>query len=154
MRPPTGTWLPHIPSLDAAQRASQQVVVFRSGDDVDVAGAQAIGRKMMHHTSGRMSPLDHSPQGSVEICMWVGDSACLGGFFTAASELIGERAFNSEHYVERMLEYTSGRVSKGTSFMLSHLSGRLGFGEEEEATTDMMRFTSGRLPRSSRDESP
>jgi hypothetical protein len=158
MRPPTAAWLPHLPPADAAQRASQQVVVFRSGDDVEEAVAQVIVRKMLHHTSGRTSPLHSSPQVPAEISMWVGDSACLSGLFTAATTLIeDERAVNSEHYVERMLEFTSGRVSTETSFMLSSLSGRLGVGEEEEeeeVTTDMMRFTSGRLPRLSRDESP
>jgi hypothetical protein len=159
MRPPTGTWLPHLPSADAAQRASQQVVVFRSGDDVEEADAEVMGRfKMLHHTSGRTSPLHSPPQVPAEICMWVGDSVCLSGLFTAATKLIEDkRADNSEHYVERMLEFTSGRVSTETSFMLSSLSGRLGVcqeKEEEEVTTDMMRFTSGRLPRLSRDEYP
>ena len=129
---------------------SQQVLVLSTGDDDDVFDLDPQ-LKMLHETSGRVS------QPKSVVCIWLEGTELqlIEDFLKGIQDILlrAESRRHPEHYVERMLEFTSGRASRSTSsssamsFMLHSSSGRRlseEFEEEGQATTDMMRFTSGR----------
>jgi hypothetical protein len=148
--------------VEQASGLSQQVLVISTGDDDDDFDL-APQIRMLDETSGRV------PQTKSVVCVWLDgpELQLLEDFLKGIQDklLHAESRRNPEHYVERMLEFTSGRASRSssassiTSFMLQFSSGRRileEFEEEGQTTTDMMRFTSGRrekpLARASREE--
>lgn len=136
----------------------------RPGDDSDVyeqhlaisfgdtaASQDDIGKvlhvRMMDETSGRVPP---KIANGTEIVLRAHELEFLSNLLEELNELRGVRR-DPEHYVERMLHVTSGRVGHAHRFMLHHSSGRAErssrnseCSEEGEVTMDMMRFTSGR----------
>lgn len=124
---------------------------------MDESSGRVSRTRMMEESSGRVPGKIVTKMGSrTEICLCAVDED--GGLFLAnlleeVQDRIGiER--NPEHYLERMLDITSGRSDRPLRFMLHHSSGRRQPSDWEEegggVTTDMMRFTSGRQPRPSR----
>jgi hypothetical protein len=106
--------------------------------------------RMMDETSGR-SP--RNVKAGTEICLRTDDHLLLSNILQEIEGRAGV-ARNPEHYLERMLHSTSGRVARTQRFMLHYSSGRIessgsseGGEEGADVTTDMMRFTSGRVPR-------
>jgi hypothetical protein len=150
--------------VEQASDPSQQVLVLSTGDDDDEDGLDLAPQlKMLHETSGRAS------QPKSAVCIWLDgpELQLLGDFLKGIQDMLlrAESRRNPEHYIERMLDFTSGRASRSSSasstmsFMLHISSGRRiseEFEEEGQTTTDMMRFTSGRrekpLARASREE--
>jgi hypothetical protein len=137
--------------VEQASDLSQQVLVLSTSDDDDNDFDLAPQLKMLHETSGRVS------QPKSAVCIWLDgpELQLLEDFLKGIQDMLlhAESRRNPEHYVERMLEFTSGRASRSssassiTSFMLHSSSGRRlseEFEEEGQTTTDMMRFTSGR----------
>jgi hypothetical protein len=95
------------------------------------------------------SPINHQVCTEYEVLLFTDEPELLSSCSDALSQLIEMQGnHNSEHYIERMLHFTSGRL---------HLSKGEAGSEGEEGgsqTTDMMRYTSGRVDRLSRGESP
>jgi hypothetical protein len=97
------------------------------------------------------SPINHQVCTEYEVLLFTDEPELLSSCSDALSQLIAMQGnHNSEHYIEctRMLHFTSGRLQLSKEEEGSE-------GEEGGSqTTDMMRYTSGRVGRLSRDESP
>ena len=157
--------------------AACQTLVLCVGSSVASDGEEDGGGqlRMMDESSGRVPGKNDTKMGArTEICLYA--NVVDGGFFLAdlskeVQDRIGIQR-DPGHYLERMLDMTSGRVERDPEhdiertrmldmtsgradrtqrFMLHHSSGRgqrLDWEEEGgDVTTDMMRFTSGRQPR-------
>jgi hypothetical protein len=134
---------------------ARQTLVIRvsSSAEADVEDVGASQLRMMHESSGRVPGNSNAAVVPAEICLFSGgadDDLFLADLSGEIQMRIGIKR-NPEHYLERMLDFTSGRVSPPQRFMLHHSSGRAEHSarlEREEAsnevTMDMLRFTSGR----------
>jgi hypothetical protein len=127
---------PLVLSSGTALRFAEEVLVIRPGDS-RVGGR--ISPPIMP------SPINDQVCTEYEVLLFTEEPELLLSFSDGLKELIES---NSEHYIERMLDFTSGRLQ---------ISKEESGSEGEEAgsqTTDMMRYTSGRASRPSRDEPP
>jgi hypothetical protein len=126
-------------ALKAADLIDEQVLVLTAGND-ECEGEDSVPRtKMSDETSGRV-PI------KMEIGIWMEDPVWLGELTEGLEQFCKQRRVqDTELYLERMLEVTSGRVEKTVFMMLHNANGRAER-IEGSPTTDMMRFTSGRRP--------
>jgi hypothetical protein len=138
-------------SDDVESNPHEQHLVICLGGRADSEDDDHVPRmRMMDETNGR-SP--RVVKAGTEICLSTDDHLLLSNIL---QDIVGHAgiARNPEHYLERMLHSTSGRVARTQRFMLNHSSGRVEYLESSDGgedgadvTTDMMRFTSGRVPR-------
>lgn len=145
---------PFLPSAEPG--AACQTLVICVGSSVASDGEEDGGGqlRMMDESSGRVPGKNDTKMGArTEICLYA-DGVDGGLFLADLSEEVQDRIGierNPEHFLERMLDMTSGRADRTQRFMLHHSSGRSERSDWEEeggdVTTDMMRFTSGRQPR-------
>jgi hypothetical protein len=127
---------PLVLSSGTGLRFAEEVLVIRPGDS-RVGGR--ISPPIMP------SPINDQVCTEYEVLLFTEEPELLSSFLDGLNELIES---HSEHYVKRMLDFTSGRLQISKEEEGSE-------GEETGSqTSDMMRYTSGRVSRPSRDESP
>lgn len=127
---------PPVLSSGSALGFAEEVLVIRPGDS-------RVGGRISPPVMP--SPINDQVCTEYEVLLFTEEPELLLSFSDGLNELIES---DSEQYVKRMLDFTSGRLQISKEEEGSE-------GEEVGSqTTDMMRYTSGRASRPSRDESP